>query len=304
MKSDRSIFLRILPVAGLLLVIGLGCEEGVAPNLGTERPFTLWGHLNPKTDTHMVRIFEIEPTIRQVSPDPLDARVTSTNLVTGDVVTWQDSVVQLPDGDYRHVYWSTFDPPIDHRYRLDVVRSDGANSFAEATVPDTISLRVDEPISNLTNQAKQPISILGSPPALPRVDVTYIIFNADPVTAVSFGNVIVISYAGEARPSPEGFLLEIDLRRDRQEIINELADRDEPTGIVEVRTMMLDVFVGDEQWVSPTGIFDAEFLVEPGSFSNVENGFGFFGAGYAEHIEFRPSEILLDRAGFTVGPKR
>ena len=38
--------------------------------------------------------------------------------------------------------------------------------------------------------------------------------------------------------------------------------------------------LGNEEWVPPDGEFNAANLIQPGTFSNVENGFGFVGAGY------------------------
>ena len=60
------------------------------------------------------------------------------------------------------------------------------------------------------------------------------------------------------------------------------------------------VHVGDENWISPIGVFDPDFLVEPGTFSNVDNGFGYFGSGYVETIALRPPVALIRRAGFYV----
>ena len=63
----------------------------------------------------------------------------------------------------------------------------------------------------------------------------------------------------------------------------------------------LIVLVTNAEWVPPTGVYDAELLVEPGTFSNVENGFGFVGAGYPASFRWEPSESALLAAGFFVG---
>ena len=88
-----------------LSLLTLGCEESVNTRLDIDRPFSVFGLLNPKADTHAVRVFEIEGAIRLVRPDPIDATVSTTLMQTGATQAWQDSVILLPSGSYRHVYW-------------------------------------------------------------------------------------------------------------------------------------------------------------------------------------------------------
>lgn len=293
--------LALLPPLLLLLLTTAGCEDSVHPSLGIDRPFTLWGMINPKTDTHAVRIFETQETIRLIQPDPIDAVVHTTDLTTGEVVAWRDSVVRLADGDYRHVYYAIFKAPVAHTYQLEVRRSDGATSRARVTVPPPVTLEILEPNLAVTANTIQPVFVHGDPPALPRIDLEYetVSFNDgdNEVTALP----VTISYAGRPERTQGGWLIELDLRADFIAIRQQFADRDFPTGNIEAKSLELRVHVGDETWVSPIGVFDADFLVEPGVFSNVENGFGFFGAGYLERIRFRPPDQLMQRAGFTIG---
>ncbi len=286
---------------GLLAVLVLaGCAESVDPRLPIDQPFTLWGMINPKTDTQAVRVFEIEGTIRLVRPDPLDAVVSSMNLDTGELRVWQDSVVQLPDGDYRHVYWSAFRPQVGHTYRLEVRRSDGATSSAEATVPPPVSLEVLEPDVQRVLEARLPVLIRGDPPSLPRIDVQYNTFSLAFVGGPFNENPVVLSYEGRPTRQADGWLLEIDLLEDFPQIFLDFDQKQLPTALIFLRDIDLRVHVGNETWVSPIGRFDPDFLVEPGVFSNVQNGFGFFGAGYVESTNWPPPAVLLERAGFFV----
>src|SRR5690606_8222175 len=57
-----------------------GCSESVEPNLGIDRPFTIWGLFNPRADTQAARLFTIESDIQLITSAPIDATITSTDL--------------------------------------------------------------------------------------------------------------------------------------------------------------------------------------------------------------------------------
>lgn len=283
----------------LVCLLTLGCEESVNTRLEIDRPFSIYGLINPKADTHAVRVFEIQSVIRLVRPDPIDAVVTTTLLQSGATTAWQDSVIQLANGNVRHVYWAAFDATAGETYRLDVTRSDGATSSAVTTVPPPVTLEVLEPDSTLIRGALQPLFIRGQAPALPRIDVEYLVAGIHPDGGTAGFRSVTVNYAGRPTRQADGWLLEIDLLEDFRTIF-QIIDQDEEVSaaLIVLREMVVRVHVGDEQWVSPAGVFDAEVLVEPGTFTNVDNGFGFFGSGYVEEIRFMPTGALLDRAGF------
>lgn len=285
----------------LLLVLGgFGCDSSVDPFIGTDLPFTIWGQFNPKSETQTVRVFLIEDGLRLIEPDAIDAVVTSTNIGTGQTRVWRDSVIQLPDNDFRHVYWSGFRAEYGETYRLEVGRADGRLSHATVRVPEPVSLTLQEPNLNLVAQVKLPVLIEGAPPSLPRIDVVYDTQTVPDETAPTPRPLTVtINYDGRAAPAPGGFLVEVDLREDFRTIQLVYDDADLSSSLIELMDIQLRVHVGNEEWVSPAGVFDPDFLVEPGVLSNVENGFGFVGAGYIEEINWLPEAILIERAGFT-----
>ncbi|MDX1545854.1 MAG: hypothetical protein R3247_02635 [Rhodothermales bacterium] len=282
----------------MLLLLG-GCDESVNPRLGIDRPFTVWGLFNPKTDTHAVRLFEIEGTIREVRPEPLDAVVTSTRLGDGAQRVWRDSVVTLRDGDVRHVYWAAFDARTGETYRLAVRRSDGAETSAEVTIPPPVTLELLPPDTTAVTEILLPVAVVGEAPQLPRVEVRYEVVSTPFGGDVSFHDVVV-SYQSRAERVAGGWRIDIDLRDDFRTIFLDLTEKEVSTERIVLREMELTVHVGDEAWLSPVGDFEADVLVEPGVFSNVENGFGFVGAGFFEVIRWSPPAPLQDRAGFHV----
>lgn len=284
-----------------VLLLFAACRETVNTRLDIDQPYSLFGMMNPKSDTHAVRLFEIKSNIALVRPEPLDAVVATTNLDTGVQIIWKDSVVTLDDGDYRHVFWAAFEAAGGETYRLEVVRSDGATSAAVTTIPHPVELEPLEPDTLKPAEAFMPLQIRGMPPSLPRIDVEYVLVGfgeggSDPVFKS-----LIFNYVGEPEPDPDGFLLKVDLIRDYNEIYRAFnEDNSVATDIIDLRQINVTVHVGDESWVSPIGVFDPDYLVEPGSFSNVDNGFGYFGSGYTEYVSFRPPVALIRRAGFYV----
>jgi hypothetical protein len=283
----------------ILAILLLGCDETVNPNLNLDRPFTLWGIINPKADTHAVRIFEIEPGLRLIPPELLDIGVTSTELQSGRRSIWQDSVIQLPDGDYRHVFWAVFEAKAGDTFHLEVRRSDGATSSATATVPPPIQIDILDPNLAQVREILLPVLIQGDPPALPRIEVAYNVnaINATGTRAVTHQT--VVSYDSAPELMQDGLLLNIDLVRDLGLIATELKVLELPKDRISLQNMTLHVHVGNAEWVSPVG-FDPNLVIEPGLLSNIENGFGFLGAGYIESTSWRPPRLLLGRAGWDV----
>jgi hypothetical protein len=66
--------------------------------------------------------------------------------------------------------------------------------------------------------------------------------------------------------------------------------------------MRFVIFIGDASWVPPGDEFDEDVLVQPDLFSNVENGFGFFGAGYPLRFNAIQQGSILQSAGFALDP--
>ena len=283
------------------VVVASGCSESVDTRLRIDYPYSLYGLINPKLDTHAVRVFEIKSEIMLVRPDPIDARVSTTLLQTGARAAWQDSVIQLSDGDYRHVFWAMFSPTSGETYRLEIQRSDGEITSAETTIPPLVDLEVLEPDTLRPRQALMPVLIRGRPPNMPRIDVEYVVAGFREEGGEAIFKPVTFNYARRPSVADQGYLLEVDLIADYSEIFQKFDDdNDVTTDIIDLREIIVRVHVGDEHWVSPTGVFDADFLVEPGTFSNVNNGFGYFGSGFVESISFRPPLVLLRRAGFHI----
>jgi hypothetical protein len=277
-----------------------GCEEDVHPFIGTNLPFSVYGLVNPKADTHAVRVFTIDDELRLVSPDPIDAVVSLLHPASGERFFWQDSVIRLPNMDYRHVFWLA-EPVIGgERYRLEVERSDGVVTRSEdVTVPLPIAIEIVPTDEQALSTLELPINLIGEPPALPRIELVYDTYSVNSAGIRQAELPVLISYTGQQiRREEGGWSLTITLRDDFRLIARTYAERELPSEFICAVSLRLDVHVGNAEWVSPIGVFDENFLVEPGTLNNIENGFGFFGAGFVETVTWLPPQLILLQAGF------
>ena len=62
----------------------------------------------------------------------------------------------------------------------------------------------------------------------------------------------------------------------------------------------LRMVVVNEAWDPPGGRFDPSVLAQPGVLQNVENGYGFVGAGYHLQKNWLPPDEALEAAGFRI----
>lgn len=281
-----------------LLLFASACDDSVDPFIGTELPYTIWGTLNPRVDTQAVRVFLIDDILKLTSPDPLDALVTIINTDNNQEHILADSVVLLDNGDARHIFWAEME--VDHfeSYRIEVERSDGqVSKSADIQVPGPVELIEVPANTNAISELTQTVIIDGNPPSLPRIDVQYDAFTVNSLRIRQQDLPVTISYSGAERLRLDTLVIDLDLRADYREI-QEAFDEQNLSGLICLDRVRVEVHVGNEGWLSPTGVFDPDFLVEPGTLTNIENGFGLFSAGFVEEIVLNPPDLLLVRAGF------
>lgn len=291
--------LRYWGVAVCLGVIGLlGCEEDVNAVLGAEQPYTLYGLLTPAADTQWVRVYEVANQLTPIAPVPLSAHFTSVDLNTGEERVWQDSLLQEQNGSYAHVFWSPFRAAYGHRYRLSVTDAKGAASVSEVDVPPFTRIEIDD--SRQFPPVVLNLNIVGGAPRLYKVEVRYGIdyrSNGGPkLDAVTF------SHGNRLRQDGDTWILPLNMSNDVSAIRTELRNLggfDLNVGIL-LTGVTVRYLVASEDWDPPNGTFDPEVLVEPGTLSNVENGFGFVAAGYRDHCTWLPPEDVRRAAGFRV----
>lgn len=291
-----------LAASVLLLLLFGSCEETVDPFVGEARPFTIWGYLESTADTQKVRVFTIEERIGVDRSGPIDATVSSVDLDTGERRVWRDSLVTFGEDHHGHVFWSAFRPVPGHRYRLEVARSDGATSHAEVTVPPLVEVEVPEEIRTFAF----PVMIRGTAPNLVRLGVTYESVAVYPQNPWPIGTPrpepivfpVTVPYEQKARRTEGGWTLDVNMREDFAVVADEFLRQCLPQEVA-LRRMEFHFLAADESWRPPGGDFDPDVISEPGTFNNVENGWGYFGAGQKVSVRWIPPTNIQSLAGFT-----
>jgi hypothetical protein len=203
-----------------------------------------------------------------------------------------------------------------------VERSDGAVAIVEARTPKAVQavqlepeITYSGPNTALAAKVVLPVYVDGSAPRVLNVQAEYtLLTDVVSVPPSGFENVyhrISIPYMSHVKEEGGNWRVDIDLRRDYVTMRDSLTElhvwRPSFGAYVALLTLRMDVV--NEEWNPPGGAFDPEILVQPGSFSNVVNGFGFVGAGFQlRHTllvndEWDPLEQEAERAaGFNPCP--
>jgi len=250
-------------------IIFSACEEGVNPILESDRYFSLYGYLDMDRDTQFVRVDEIRPTLQLTDATPLDVQFFSTDLTTGDVITWRDSVFAYDDGTFAHIYYAPFRIIATHTYRVDVVRSDGATTWAVTTVPAKPSPLIRDPVIRFVGTATllyQTVLWQGVTRETDSTAVWYRMFSSSGTPMIN-----IVLPPNRTQLMPDGWEVRIDLTSDRDSLQRQVGRRI-------LLGMGMDITLRDPEWDPPGGTYDPRALSQPGVFSNVENGFGFVGS--------------------------
>lgn len=286
---------RVLLLSALVF---LGCREDLARRDTSDSPFSMYGVMSPQLEIQSIRVYSVESFPTLGSTEPLDADVFSTDLQTGEHVAWRDSVIEESSGQYAHVFWAEFRAEYGHEYRIEAVRrSDGEASVVDVRVPEAVNVTVvDE-----SNPGATVIRIDGKEIRPLKSEVIYRIANVNPECRVLVDR---FSYEGDEYASGDGWQLDINLSSDRFDILFDcggitIAPLPYCPPYVGLDGIDLHFIVGDTDWNPPNGIFDGHILSEPNVMSNVQNGFGFVGAGYRHAARIELSRQALERACFT-----
>lgn len=270
----------------LIIASGTACEESVSPVLGTDEDFTLWGLFNPTVDIQAVRVFLIEGRLELEKPEPLQATVFSTDLNTGEQLEWVDSLVQYPSRRYGHVFWAPFRAEYEHDYQLRIQSEGGVLAHVTVEVPPFSEAEVLE-VDTQQHELITPV-LWRRAPNLINILLRY----------GSNAGTVEVEYGIEQETTEEGQLVYVRFREDTR-IIFDLARLNGIDRVI-LGYVEMEVMVTNKEWVPPGGVFDAEVFVEPRTFSNVVDGFGFVGAGYRAKNRWLPPNGVLRAAGFYV----
>lgn len=277
---------RLVPFVGLFALLALGCEDSVVPTGDAGRPFTLYAVLDPTEGRQALRLATFHPGLDAPADAEVDAEVTATDLNTGEVVTWTDSLVVFGEGRFGYVFHADLRPVYGHTYRIEARRSDGAVSSAEVTVPPLVEPLPLEAVRSGTIVLP---TLWPGAPELNEPQVSYVV-----ETAGCEVRTVTLPASRPAEPFEFGWRVETDLLADSDAVFEALAPATS-LGLIAVR---VGAHVASANWYPPGGVFDPEVLVDPNAFTNVRNGFGFVGAGYTLSVPVGVEPTYRSQAGF------
>lgn len=288
-------------LGGVLVVFLTSCDEEVTAVVGTDRPFSLYGVVTPQLDSQWVRVFPVEGVLQPEPGDRLDAHFFSTDLDTGEEYLWRDSVIQDVFDQWAHVFWAPFQAEYGHTYLLQVRQDDGDETSVQVTVPPRTEVVLQTPQTGVTT-VLLPIMIEGQAPRLLRIEVVYTVSYVRAGGAQLEADAVSIPYDGTQELTAEGWRIPVRPSTDFNTVMEALIRRidhpiDRNIGIT-LLNMTLRLIVANEEWNPPDGMFDPERLVQPETMTNVQNGFGFVGAGYRHEFAWLPEPDVIRAAGF------
>lgn len=282
-----------------------GCETSVDPVTGTEKAYTVYGVLDPTRSEQSIQVFPIASRLMPYTlSDTIEAEVTSGSfsssgdLEGGSRRRW-DGSTRLIDDRVRYVFSPPFCVEYGTRYQLRIEGPRGATTV-EVQVPQEARLEVQP--ADTVGTVTVPVRVTAPVPNLINVRVRYYV-KFSPRQLKYSSDTLTYVYDSAPRRTENGWIVPIHLRRDFDRMFDRYRRRGvwgpypDPWG-VQVIKMWLHLTVANELWEPPQSGFDRELLVQPGTMSNVENGFGFVGTGYRLSKEWRPESRVLELAGF------
>lgn len=289
-------YARACLLAGLL-VGTLGCEEDVDPFVESDRSFTVYGYLDPGEATQYLRVIPLLQVLAEDGPRaPLNATVTTTELERGVTTTWRDSIMTFSDGSMGHVFYGNFRPVPGRTYRLEVIPPNGRPATVATTkLPLQPVARFGDLVQGsgfdsgqIIYSAIQPIIWENIDFAPFRVEMWYRFANV-PVSRPFLEMVQTYGAEDLGRAVDNGWRIDARLSRDGEQL---------GAGGLTMLGVGMRITLADDTWRPPGGVFDPEILVQPGTFSNVENGFGFFGSVNQYTVEWLLDQDVVENLGY------
>ncbi len=282
-----------LAVAAVLLG---GCDDTVNAILESNRNISMYATLDMNADTQFVRIVPIRETIDEVV-DGSDYAVRSIDLDNNSIVEWQDSLVTFSDGSQGLVFFAPLRLFPQHTYRIEA-SGGGSNlvTSAETRIPPIPSVTIGEDSAEkfvtpngffvVSKQAVEWTGLEREPLSIEQ----WYRFRRTPRSAFTD-----INFPFPPDPELQGdrIAFELDLAADKISLEDSVDTRRTAFIGIGMRITILNA-----EFVPPGGVFDSELLVQPGTFSNVENGFGFIGAVGRFSVEWVISEPTVRTLGY------
>ena len=274
-------------ILALAVFIAAGCEEAVGPTLEDSAQFTLYGALDPEAESQLVRVFAIRDRLEETEAGLVNATMTTTDLATGEVVVWRDSVITLANGRSGDAFVAAFTPAFGRTYQVVVEGETGEPATVVVDVPPDIEPILRTPTFGVNGAAQEVLW-----PGVARLNAARV--------EIDFFSTECRRYTFEltediAAPIDFGWTVNVPFGVVATQVRNVF---DVPASQLAITAVRVEARVASRDWVPPGGVFDPDVLIEPGTFSNVTNGFGFVGASYPSSTRWLPSSEVAVRSGF------
>jgi len=276
LTSNRSV---LMMVVSMLTFTMAACDDTLSPIIESDQQATMWGTLDMNADVQYIRVIPIRPVIDKRIVDSITLKLKSTDLNTGESVDWAGSEITFDDGSVGTVFKSDLKLEPEHTYRIELTSPDFKFvTSAETTVP-TIPVAVVSEESVTVSVGPTGAVIRGSQ------QVVWSELSREPheieqwYRFLEFGSYGFLDFKlpYDVPSSYEEALgqleMALDLKRQYDTLRAKLnLDQILLVGLGQTLTIL------DDELVPPGGVFDPEVLAQPGTMSNVENGFGFIGS--------------------------
>ena len=298
-ESATSFHFRGLLAAWLVLLswTALGCEETVDPVLETDEVFSLYGFLNPSSERQAIRVFSIDGTLEHTRPEPMYAVVRTRNHASGEEVVWRDSIVTYDNRTVGHVFYADFRADHGTRYTLSATRSDGRETTVSIETPPDGIVAIDTIFSARSSVIVD--LIWSNVPRVIQAEASYVVRVPFPDGSDTTTVQVNIQSGRVEQNSDDTWRVSILPSADIAAVFSALQIQPGVTPVY-LDKIIVSAFVTSSDWTSAAGVSDPELLVQPGTFSNVENGFGFVGGGYFDRFELKLDDSAARNAGFSV----
>lgn len=280
-----------------------GCEEDVDPFVEEDRFFSVFGYLDTANSEQYLRVIQLRTEFASGGADVIDAIVSTTEVETGATTIWSDSLVSFSDGTVGHIFVGKMRPIPGYHYTLNVRREDGRGATATTQVPILESVLLSDP-QILPFGVTQKV-VWPQVDFIPfRVEVWY--RTLDTATdGLPFREAAVIygdDHGRVGEQTSEGWEVLVRYAEDKKEVGRQIGfgEGDQPI----LMSMGMRLTMTDDQWRPPDGVFNPEILVQPGTFSNVEGGFGYFGSLNQFALEWTLNPAATAGAGYTAPGKK
>lgn len=246
-------------LALLALFLLSACDDSFNPITENQTEFfAVYGFLDSDADTQFVRVSPVRPLL-DTGSRPADTQVFSTQIESGERIAWRDSAVVLNDGTTGLLFYAPFRPERGATYLLEARGADDQVTKALTEVPALLSLRI-APLRQSIDFI-QNVTWLGEQRYPARSIIQYTVLPS----ASSPPVVITLPFNDLGRRTSDGWMFSVNLSRDRTAVLSQL-NRVSTDSSVVLLNIHMEIERRSIEWITP------------GMSSNIQQGFGFFGA--------------------------